>query len=342
MRPAKTIRTLVVDDSLLFRETLARGISQDPSIEVVATASNPFEARDRIIELQPDVMTLDVEMPRMNGIEFLRRLMPQYPLPVVMISALSESVFDALDAGAVDFVAKPNMRGEQMLESFINELVVKIKIASVARVKHHKMASPASVANYRAKDAARNRIIAIGASTGGTEAILDVIKNFTSDSPGTVVVQHMPAGFTKMYAQRLNGSCAMNVKEAVNGDKIATGQVLLAPGDYHMRVKKRGHDFHVECLPGEKVSGHCPSVDVLFNSIAECAAAQAIGVILTGMGADGAKGLLNMREKGSHTIGQSEASCVVYGMPRVAYEIGAVEKQVPLNRIASTIFSLLE
>ncbi|HWP97606.1 MAG TPA: chemotaxis response regulator protein-glutamate methylesterase [Syntrophomonadaceae bacterium] len=338
----KKIKTLIVDDSLLFRETLARGIAKDPVIEVVATASDPFMARDKIIEYQPDVMTLDIEMPRMNGIEFLRRLMPQYPLPVVMISALSESVFDALSAGAVDFVAKPNMRGGQALDPFINELILKIKIASVSRVSHWKRDSAFSKPAASLIPASRDRIIAIGASTGGTEAIYQIVKSFSPTMPGTVIVQHMPAGFTRMYAHRLNESCPVEVKEAENGDLILPGQVLIAPGDYQMRLKKKGRNYIVECLRGEKVNGHCPSVDFLFESVAQCAGSMAVGVLLTGMGSDGARGLLAMREKGARTIGQDEASCVVYGMPKVAYDLGAVEKQCPLSRITQTICSLLQ
>lgn len=342
MRLYRKIRTLIVDDSLLFRETLARGIARDPAINVVATASDPFMARDKIIEFEPDVMTLDIEMPRMNGIEFLRRLMPQYPLPVVMISAFGTSVFDALSAGAVDFVAKPDMRGGQVLDSFINELILKIKIASVARVQHWKKSRsftrPASILNPWSPD----RIIAIGASTGGTEAVFQIIKSFSPGMPATLVVQHMPAGFTAMYAQRLNSSCPVEVKEAENGDRLIPGLVLIAPGDKHMRLRKTGDCYTVECFSGEKVGGHCPSVDLLFESVAEHAGSSAVGVILTGMGSDGARGLLAMRRKGACTIGQDEASCIVYGMPRVAYDLGAVEKQCPLNSIAHTIYTVLE
>ncbi|MDD3024273.1 MAG: chemotaxis response regulator protein-glutamate methylesterase [Syntrophomonadaceae bacterium] len=337
----KKVRVLIVDDSLLFRETLARGISADPVIEVVGTASDPFMARDKILQYEPDVMTLDVEMPRMNGIEFLRRLMPQYPIPVVMISGYSENVFEALNAGAVDFVAKPNMVKGQGLESLINELIVKIKIASTAKVGHWKKETVLNQSNAIVNTGVSDRIIAIGASTGGTEAIYQVIKSFPREMPGTVIVQHMPAGFTNMYAERLNKTCAVEVKEARTGDQIKAGLVLIAPGDYHMKIKRNGSAYTVECLAGNKVNGHCPSVDVLFNSLADKAGSKSIGIILTGMGHDGAKGLLEMRQKGAKTIGQDEESCIVYGMPKVAFDIGAVEKQVSLERIAQTIYSLL-
>ncbi len=341
---AKKIRVLVVDDSMVFREALARGISADPGIEVVGTAADPYIARDKIIELEPDVLTLDVEMPRMNGIEFLRRLMPQYPIPVVMISALNNAVFEALQAGAVDFVCKPdsnNSGNSRSVNTFINELIIKIKIASTAKVGDKKneyvhKQSIASVGNV-----SKIKMIAIGASTGGTEAIGNIIKSLPSDMPGIVIVQHMPPVFTRMYAERLNNSSALEIREAKDGDRIYPGLVLIAPGDYHMSVCRAGVHNIVNCRQGERVNGHCPSVDVLFNSVAEHCGANAIGTILTGMGYDGAKGLLAMRQKGARTIGQDERSSVVYGMPRVAFDIGAVEKQVALEKIPALLCSML-
>lgn len=341
MRVVKKIRVLIVDDSIVFRETLSRGIAEDFGIEVVGTASDPFMARDKILELEPDVLTLDVEMPKMNGIEFLRKLMPQYPLPVVVVSAVSSNVFDALDAGAVDFVTKPDVRNISGLNAFINELIIKIKIASTAKVGHFKRGS-ISVKNSSGADAFnKGAIIAIGASTGGTEAIYSVIKAFPRDTPGVVVVQHMPPVFTRMYAERLNNSCPMEVKEAENGDIVQNGRVLIAPGDYHMELKEDRGNLYVKCFKGEKVNGHCPSVDVLFNSVATAAGKNAIGVILTGMGNDGAKGLLNMKKKGAYTIGQDEKSCIVYGMPMVAFNIGGVERQVPLDGVSNAVFEYL-
>lgn len=336
----RKIKVLIVDDSLLFRETLAKRIGQDAAIEVVGTASDPYSARDKLIECQPDVMTLDVEMPKMNGIEFLKRLMPQYPIPVVVVSAVSDNVFNALNAGAVDFVTKPNTNSQLSLQSFINELIIKIKIASTAKVGRWKNEMFTNRENINVDKCKMEKILAIGASTGGTEAIYSILKSMPKDIPGTVIVQHMPPVFTRMYSERLNNSCSMEVKEAENGDKVYPGRVLIAPGDYQMRLRKVGSIFTVECFKGEKVNGHCPSVDVLFESVAKVAGRNAIGLILTGMGGDGAKGLLSMRNSGARTIGQDEQSCVVYGMPRVAYELGAVEKQVPLDLITQTVFSM--
>ena len=339
MYAPKKVKVLVVDDSLLFREAVARGLGSDRGIEVVGTASNPFEARDLIIELEPDVLTLDIEMPRMNGIEFLKKLMPQYPMPVVVVSALSDKVFEALNAGAVDFVTKPT--GANGLDGFINELIVKVKIASVAKVSHHKNDYRNNVLNTNTNIIKKDVIIAIGASTGGTEAIANIISALPREMPGIVIVQHMPPVFTKMYAERLNASCKMEVKEAEQGDEVISGRVLIAPGDKHLKINKKGNSYIVECFNGEKVNGHKPSVDVLFNSVAEKVGTSAIGIILTGMGYDGAKGLLNMKQKGAITIGQDEKSCVVYGMPKVAYDIGAVLKQVSLKNIPQAIYAII-
>jgi two-component system chemotaxis response regulator CheB len=339
MAPKRKIRVLVVDDSLMFRKAITIGLSKDASIEVVGDAIDPFMARDKILLLDPDVMTLDIEMPKMNGIDFLKKLMPQYPLPVVVVSSVSGRVFDAINAGAVDFVAKPD--ATQGLETLINELIVKIKIASIAKVGHWKKGVPSEETEGTVAGSFKNSIIAIGASTGGTEAIFSVVSQFPRNTPGTIITQHMPPGFTKIYADRLNNTCAMEVKEAQSGDMLYPGLVLIAPGDQHMRLRKAGSDYNVECFKGEKVSGHCPSVDVMFESVAKRAGADAIGVILTGMGADGAKGLLSMRKAGAPTVGQNEESCVVYGMPKVAYDLGAVQKQATLLDIPKVIFSML-
>lgn len=336
----KQIGVLVVDDSPFFRRVLVDGLSSDPDISVVATASDPFEARDNIIRYNPTVMTLDLELPRMNGVEFLQKLMPQYPLPVVVISSFAKARKAVLQAGAVDFVQKPaNMDAVQLSEFIHKELIARIKLASTAKMGNYKrMNVPAHMGNLQYD---RSRVIAIGASTGGTEAIFDVLKGFMPDIPGIVIVQHMPPGFTQMYAERLNNQCRVAVKEAKTGDRVLPGQVLLAPGDAHMRLVSMGKGYQVECRHGEKVSGHCPSVDVLFESVAKTAGANAIGVILTGMGADGANGLLKMREAGAETIGENEASCIVYGMPKVAYDIGAVKYQVPLEGISSKVYQIL-
>ncbi len=338
----RRIRVLVVEDSLLFREILVRGLSADPEIEVVATAKDPFEARDAIIAHRPDVMTLDVELPKMNGIEFLRKLMPQHPLPVIVISSLSSKVFDALNAGAVDFVAKPVGAGGIKLEEFVkNELIEKVKVASVAKVSAKKKAVIQQPPRTE-KVANKNLVVAIGASTGGTEAIATVLKEFDTDIPGVVIVQHMPPKFTEMYAQRLDNMCKVRVKEAKTGDLVLPGQVLIAPGgDAHMQLVKVNGTYQVVIKNGPKVNGHCPSVDVLFQSVAEVVKDNAVGIILTGMGGDGAKGLLAMKKAGARTIGQDESTCIVYGMPKVAYEIGAVEYQEKLPEIAKRTYSIL-
>ncbi len=337
----RQIKVLVVDDSLVFRELLVQNLNKDPAIKVVATARDPFEARDAILAHHPDVMTLDVELPRMSGIEFLRKLMPQYPIRVVVISALSDKVFDALNAGAVDFVAKPVVSSRKQLVDFIrNELLAKVKIASTARISNIKRAVPVGDHHLKVND--RNLVVAIGASTGGTEAIFSVVKDFGPDVPGVVIVQHMPPGFTEMYANRLDNQCRVRVKEAKNGDRVLPGQVLIAPGgDSHMRLIKGNGVYQVEIKPGPKVNGHCPSVDVLFDSVAKAAGGRAVGIILTGMGGDGAKGLLAMREAGAQTIGQDESTCVVYGMPKVAYDLGAVRYQEKLQGIAGRMYAVL-
>ena len=338
----RKIRVLVVEDSIMFRELLVSSINKDPALTVVGTAGDPFEARDKIIECSPDVMTLDIEMPRMDGIEFLRKLMPQYPIPVIMVSSLSDKVFDALQAGAVDFVVKPDSLDKKSLESFLTrELPVKIKVASTASIGKIKNGIRRRATNTHFTSQ-RNMIVAIGASTGGTEAIAEVIKGFGPDIPGTVIVQHMPVGFTDMFARRLNDQTRVCVKEAKNGDVVLPGTVLIAPGgNQQMRVIRVGNDYQVSLRDGHKVNGHCPSVDVLFDSVASVAGKNALGIILTGMGGDGAQGLLKMKEAGAMTIGQDESSCVVYGMPKVAYEIGAVQYQEKLGNIAKKTYMLL-
>ncbi len=343
MGNANKIKVLIIDDSLFFREVLSKELMKDENIEVVGTAADVFTARDLILKTEPNVLTLDVEMPKMNGIEFLKLLMPQYPLPVVVVSSVSENVFEALNAGAVDFVTKPQPGKPDAMFHFAKELMVKVKIASMANVKETQSAS-GKLAYRKIQDAAHKQynFVAIGASTGGTEAILEVVRYLPRDFPGIVIVQHMPAGFTKLYSQRLNQICKMEVKEAEDGDVIQVGRILIAAGDFHLQVKKRGSGFYVESKHGEKVNGHCPSVDVLFNSISQIRDTQCIGVILTGMGSDGAKGLLAMKGQGALTIGQDQASSVVYGMPKVAYDIGAVRYQIPLTRIKDALLDAIQ
>lgn len=337
----KTIKVLVVDDSIVFREMISMGLKSEPGIEVVATAKDPFEARDKILQFKPDVMTCDVEMPKMNGIEFIRRLIPQYPLPVIVVSSVSNAVFEAMNAGAVDFVVKPDMGKIRGIEHFLLDLIEKIKIASTAKIMQDKVIrsnfSGRIYGNFNP-----NKIIAIGASTGGTEAIFKILKEIPPTVPGIVIVQHIPPVFSKMFAERLNTTTNLNVKEAKTGDYVEQGKVLIAPGDKHMKIKKVSGRYKVECYEGEKVNGHCPSVDILFESVAKEAGKDAVGVILTGMGYDGAKGLLSMKRRGAYTIGQDEISSAVYGMPKVAYNLGAVDKQLPLEKIASYILEILK
>jgi len=325
----------------MFREVLSKIISSDPNIEVVATANDPYDARDKIIKYEPDVMTCDIEMPKMNGIEFIQKLMPQYPLPVIVVSTVSEAVFNAMDAGAVDFITKPDMRQVNSVETFVNELIVKIKIASVANLSVRKERNAIQRIASGAGTYGEEKIIAIGASTGGTEALYSILKELPPTTPGIAVVQHIPPVFSRMFAERLNKTTRLKVKEARTSDYIERGNVLVAPGDAHMKIRKAGDKFKVEVFKGEKVNGHCPSVDVLFESAAKECGKNAIGIILTGMGYDGAKGLLAMRRNGARTIGQDEKSSVVYGMPKVAYNIGAVERQVSLENIPHVIFSML-
>ena len=341
MSMQKKIKVLIVDDSMVFREVIARGLSADPHIEVVATAQDPFDARDKILEYEPDVMTCDVEMPKMNGIEFLRRLLPQYSLPVIVVSTVSESVFDAMKVGAVDFVTKPNINLVRTVEDFLYDLIEKIKIAAEAKVPIEKD-NTLNQKTFQNINGDPSRFIAIGASTGGTEAIYNILKYLPKNCPGIVIVQHIPPIFSKMFAERLNNQTELYCKEAREGDFIENGKVLIAPGDHHITVRKIGERYKVEILKGDKVNGHCPSVDLLFESVAKEAGDKAIGIILTGMGYDGAKGLLKMRRKGARTIGQDEKSSVVYGMPKVAFNIGAVEKQASLENIYKLIYAMLK
>lgn len=331
------IRVLVVDDSVFFREALRYHISREPGLEIAGEAGDAAAAIKKIDELKPDVITLDIEMPGMNGVDFIKKVMPGYAIPVVVVSSANAKVFDALRAGALDFVVKPDSRQGQT--SFFNELKTKIKESvSVNRSFLKTMNNP-----YGGKPNRQSKfgIIAIGASTGGTEAIYRIVMELPKSIPGIVIVQHMPPVFTRMYAERLNNTCALEAKEAVSGDRLYPGRLLVAPGDYQMRIRKTGDGYSVECRKEEKVSGHCPSVDVLFQSVAEKAGADAIGILLTGMGKDGAEGLLKMRQKGARTIGQDEATSVVYGMPKEAYDMGAVEKRLPLQEIPQELLRIL-
>lgn len=369
----RKIRVLVVEDSMLFRKMLIDRLSELDNIEIVGYAVDAFDAEQKILKLTPDVVTLDVELPKLSGIDFLKKFLASYSVPVVMVSALNISVFDALSSGAVDFVRKPGI-SENNVDNFIRDLSTKIYIASMARVRTKPQAAPvaagatlsvlgmttpmATQASPAArppvqtkpippigtvKDSALNNtmIIAIGASTGGTEATLMVLKDLPANTPPIVVVQHMPAGFTDMYAQRLNRLCNMNVKEAKSGDKLTKGNVYVAPGDFHLKLQRLGSEFVIKCYEADKVSGHRPSVDVMFESVAECAGSNAVGIIMTGMGQDGAAGLLSMRKKGAYTIGQDKESCVVYGMPMVAFNIGGVVTQASCDDISRVLLKHL-
>ncbi len=342
----RIIKVLVVDDSMVFREAISRGISNDPYIEVVGKAVDPYDARDKLLELNPDVMICDVQMPKLNGVEFIKRLLPQYKIPIIVVSSISDVVFDAMNAGAVDFLSKPDARTPNGFQIFINELISKVKGAASVNLSINYNQSVKTNNSYKmnagvATYATSKKVIAIGASTGGTEAIYNVLKALPKEVPGIVIVQHIPPLFSKMFADRLNAQTHFQVKEAQNGDVVQTGTVLIAPGDKHMKIKKAGDKFIVETIQGNKVNGHCPSVDVLFESVAKMVGKNSIGVILTGMGQDGAIGLMSMKRAGARTIGQDQQSSVVYGMPKVAFDIGAVEKQATLARIPQLICDML-
>lgn len=336
----KKIRVMVIDDSVLARTMITQGLSKNPRIEIAGTAFNAVDALAKVPQIKPDVITSDIEMPGMNGMEFLKKLLPKHPLPVILVSSLNLRVFDALSAGAVDFVRKPEP-GQN--EAFISALTQKVIAASNAKVRTASpsimQAGPAAQLGNR--PALNNVIIGLGASTGGTEATLEVLKRLPADIPGMLITQHMPTGFTQMYAERLNRLCSMEVREAKNGDEIHRGLVLLAPADLQMRVVRTGVKYTVCCSAGEKVSGHRPSVDALFFSMAEQVKCKMVGIIMTGMGRDGADGLLQMRKAGAFTIGQDKESCVVYGMPMVAHNIGAVQVQASCENIASVLLRQL-
>ncbi|MBP1758208.1 MAG: response regulator receiver modulated CheB methylesterase [Firmicutes bacterium] len=336
------VRVLVVDDSMLMREILISGLSASPRIEVVGYAVNAMDAKQKIAHLNPDVLTLDVEMPGMSGIDFLKTLGNNHP-PVIMVSSLNLRVFDALAVGAMDFVRKPD--ASQSKADFIRTLGQKILIAhsSQRRKPSAAITTTLQAASLLGVSAVLDQtIIGLGASTGGTEATLRVMQQLPADIPGMVIVQHMPAGFTKMYADRLNQLCSMEVREAKHGDEIRRGLALVAPADYQSRVMRQGTKYLLSCKPEPKVSGHCPSVDVLFSSMAETIKSHMAGIIMTGMGRDGASGLLSMRQAGAYTIGQDQESSVVYGMPMVAHQIGAVQTQASLDNIAGLLLRHLK
>jgi Chemotaxis response regulator containing a CheY-like receiver domain and a methylesterase domain len=343
--PGAPIRVLVVDDSALMRQMLSAILSSDSGIEVVGTAPDPLVAREKIKALNPDVLTLDVEMPRMDGLAFLEKLMTLRPMPVVMVSSLTERgaevTMKAMELGAVDVFCKPADLSSGGLQAHARELIDKVRAAANARVRplRDRPVAPSHLSVttiYKSTD----RLVAIGSSTGGVEALRDIILALPADAPPVVITQHIPPKFSASFAERLNGLAAVRVKEAAEGDRIYAGHVFIAPGDKHLAVRRSGAALICHAYDGPLVTGHKPSADVLFHSVAEACGAKAVGVILTGMGRDGADGLLAMRKAGAATIGEDENSCVVYGMPKAAKELGAVEHELPLSRIAEEILRL--
>jgi two-component system chemotaxis response regulator CheB len=347
------IKVLIVDDSAVVRQVLTANLSQDPSIKVIGAASDPIFAMAKMQTQWPDVIVLDVEMPRMDGITFLRKLMAERPTPVVICSTLTEkgaeTTMQALAAGAVSIVTKPKADLKQFLQDDSENLVAAVKAAARANLRRlgaSKAAVPVQAkltadvilpAAIQAMDVTTDRVVAIGTSTGGTQALEVVLTALPRVCPGIVIVQHMPEKFTAAFAARLNGLCQIEVREAVNGDRVLPGRALIAPGGRHMLLKRSGAQYHVEIVDGPPVSRHRPSVDVLFRSVAKCAGKNALGIIMTGMGDDGSKGMKEMHDMGARTVGQDEDSCVVYGMPKEALKLGAVNKELPLARMAYEI-----
>lgn len=334
-------RVLVVDDSAVVRTILTRVLSMNEAIEVVGAAPDPFVARDMILELCPDVLVLDIEMPRMDGISFLRRLMHHYPIPVVIFSSLtqagSELALTALSIGAIDVVGKPF--AAYTVGEVAEDLAERLLVAARVNVRERRTASTvlAHAGCVLSQAQTTHQVVAIGASTGGTVAIETVLSRLPVGTPGTIITQHMPALFTKSFAQRLDARCALSVKEAVDGDSVVSGVVLVAPGEHHLLLRRDGARYTVSVKAGPPVNRHRPSVDVMFRSVAKVAGSNAIGVILTGMGADGARGMLEMHQAGARTMAQDEASCVVFGMPKVAIEMGGVDAVVSLEHVAGRI-----
>lgn len=338
------IRVLIVDDSATARNILLEILESDPRIEVVGLAADAYIARDMIVERKPDVICLDVEMPRMDGITFLQKLMLYHPMPVVMVSSLTrrsaQVTLDALELGAVDFVTKPHSNIYDGQDEIKEVLIQKVITASYSKVKN-KVSFTRSKGNFSSLAETTHKVIAIGSSTGGTEALKVVLGGLPKNSPAVMVVQHMPQNFLEPFALRLDNLCAIDVKIARHGEFLQTGTAYIAQGDKHMVLRRSGARYFIEIGVGKKVSGHCPSVDVLFNSVSKVAGANAIGVLLTGMGSDGARGLLNMHQAGAKTIAQSEESCVVFGMPKEAIKLGGVDAVIPLDEIAHSVVGML-
>lgn len=341
------IRVLVVDDSAVVRQTFERELGKVSDIEIVGTAPDPYIARDKIVELKPDVITLDIEMPRMDGLTFLKKLMHHFPLPVIVVSSLAKSgsavALEALDIGALEVLAKPG--AAYSVGDMTIELAEKIRSAYAGRhsvVKKISNNDTESSTTLKPLTKTTQKVCVIGASTGGTKAIEEIIKKFPKNAPGTVIVQHMPAGFTKSFAERLDRLSSVQVKEAEDGDSITQGTVLIAPGNLHTLVKRSGAKYYVEVKDGPLVERHRPSVEVLFNSSTQALGPNAIGVMLTGMGKDGAKAMAKLKESGAFTIAQDESSSIVFGMPKAAIECDAIKEVLPLNKIAEKILEISE
>src|SRR3954451_7997576 len=342
MPQSRKIRVLIVDDSAIVRKILAEALSEEPDIEIVGLAPDPYVARDKILALAPDVLTLDIEMPRMDGLTFLKKLMQFHPMPVVVISSLAQPscrmAVKALETGAVEVLAKPG--GPYSVGELRHGLAQKVRAAAAARVRGHAPAEPAQRAHPTAPaHLSPDLLLAIGASTGGTEAIAAVLSRLPATTPGTVIAQHIPPEFSRAFANRLNETCPMDVKEAEDGDTLRPGLALVAPGDFHLVARKAGGRTFVNVTTGPRVCYQRPSVDVLFHSVAETAGKRAVGVLLTGMGNDGAQGLLRMRQAGARTIAQDEATCVVFGMPREAIALGAAEQVLSLRSIPEAMLA---
>ncbi len=347
------IKVLIVDDSALVRQALTAIFSSDQQIEVIGTASNPYIAVTKIQKNVPDVITLDIEMPRMDGLTFLKKIMSQHPIPVIIISSYSDkgsaNALKALEYGAVDVVNKPTLSSKEAIEDAKIELCDIIKAASIAKIRKKsplqvppvivqpKLSADAIIAKANTYSSLQTTdfVVAVGASTGGTEALRVFLEAMPQDAPGIVIVQHMPEHFTRSFANRLNDLCRIRVKEAVNGDQVVKGLAIIAPGNKHMLLKRAGNNYYVEVTEGPLVNRHRPSVDVLFRSTAKFAGRNAVGIIMTGMGDDGARGLLEMKEAGARTAAQDEKTCIVFGMPKVAISIGAAEKILPLEQLAN-------
>ncbi len=343
MPSSPPIRVLIIDDSAVVRQLLTRELQKDPTIQIVGTAPDPYIARDKIIQLKPDVLTLDVEMPRMDGITFLRKLMASHPMPVIVLSSLTQAgtgtALEAMAAGAIEVVAKPG--SSYSIENLGPVLIEKIKLAARAKVRQINP-STTTAPPPAAMTATTDKLLAIGASTGGVQALSEVLTRFPAGAPGTLIVQHMPARFTASFADRLNSLCQVRVREAKDGDRVLSGHVLIAPGGFHMLLARSGAEYYVQVKDGPDVFHQKPSVEVLFNSVAKIAAANAVGAILTGMGADGATGLLAMRKAGARTLAQDEATSTVYGMPMEAMKCGAAERILPLPDIARVMIQMAQ